>query len=187
MPFFYQKTLLIIAALALSSGAIAGVMESELDDNMRLEPLITVVKKKAAQSSADQKAADNNGSKTAESSELMTGATKNAGPEIAVAKPASTSQGADPGVYYLRSGEDLETALHRWVKRASYNNLIWDVRDKDDDLLRLGIVADATFKCEFLDCLGKLRKAYARAKPAPLLLDIDVKTGNRIVYVRALN
>lgn len=91
-----------------------------------------------------------------------------------------------PTVYRFYRGEDLESALRRWVKRAGYVDLIWDVKDRDNHFVTIPISADAIFNCDFLECLSGVKKAYAEAD-YPRYFDITAKGGNQIVTIRLLH
>lgn len=91
-----------------------------------------------------------------------------------------------PTVYRFYRGEDLETALRRWVERAGYVDLVWDVKDRDDHFVTLPISADAIFNCDFLECLRRVKKAYAEAD-SPRYFDITARGGNRIVTIQLLH
>ncbi len=91
-----------------------------------------------------------------------------------------------PTAYRFYRGEDLESALRRWVKRAGYNNLVWDVKDKDQHFVTIPIGADTIFNCDFLECLRQIKKAYAEAD-APRYLDINARGGNKIVTITLLH
>lgn len=89
-------------------------------------------------------------------------------------------------VFFLYPGEDLEMALRRWAKQALYNDLVWNVRDDAGNFVRVPIRAGATFRCEFAECLRRVKEAYATA-PRPLYFDIALKERNKIVYVELLH
>ncbi|ODS23560.1 hypothetical protein AB835_08075 [Candidatus Endobugula sertula] len=91
-----------------------------------------------------------------------------------------------PTVYRFYRGEDLESALRRWVKRAGYNNLVWNVKDKDQYFVTVPIGADAIFKCDFLECLSQVKRSYAEAD-TPRYFDIDALGGNKIVTIKLLH
>ncbi len=89
-------------------------------------------------------------------------------------------------IYRFKRGEDLESALARWVNRAGYKDLVWNVRNDDGDFVRIPIRASAVFTCDFQSCLRKVKDAYASAQPKPLYFDIAVKEANKVVYVELL-
>ncbi|MGM8229172.1 OmpA family protein, partial [Cellvibrio sp. ARAG 10.3] len=89
-------------------------------------------------------------------------------------------------VFFLYPGEDLEIALRRWAKQALYNDVVWNVRDEAGNFVRVPIRAGATFRCEFAECLRRVKEAYATA-PRPLYFDIALKERNKILYVELLH
>lgn len=90
-------------------------------------------------------------------------------------------------IYRFKRGEDLESALARWVKRAGYKDLVWNVRNDEGDFVRIPIRASAVFTCDFKNCLTKVKDAYASAQPEPLYFDIAVKEANKVVYIELLH
>ena len=91
-----------------------------------------------------------------------------------------------PTVFRFYRGEDLEAALRRWVKRAGYSDLVWDVKDREQHYVTIPISADATFDCDFLECLRRVKQAYAEAD-VPRYFDIKARGGNQIVTIRLLH
>lgn len=89
-------------------------------------------------------------------------------------------------IYRFKRGEDLESALARWVKRAGYTDLVWNVRNEEGDFVRIPIRASAVFTCDFKACLRKVKDAYANAQPEPLYFDIAVKEANKVIYIELL-
>jgi len=90
-------------------------------------------------------------------------------------------------IYRFKRGEDLETALARWVTRSGYKDLVWNVRNDEGDYVRIPIRASAVFTCDFKSCLRKVKDAYASAQPEPLYFDIAVKEANKVVYIELLH
>jgi len=91
-----------------------------------------------------------------------------------------------PTVFRFYRGEDLEAALRRWVKRAGYSDLVWDVKDREQHYVTIPISADAVFDCDFLECLRRVKQAYAEAD-VPRYFDIKARGGNQIVTIRLLH
>jgi conjugative transfer region protein (TIGR03748 family) len=91
-----------------------------------------------------------------------------------------------PTVFRFYRGEDLESALRRWVKRAGYSDLVWDVKDREQHYVTIPISADAVFDCDFLECLRRVKQAYAEAD-VPRYFDIKARGGNQIVTIRLLH
>lgn len=90
-------------------------------------------------------------------------------------------------IYRFKRGEDLESALARWIERAGYKDLVWNVRNDEGDFVRIPIRASAVFTCDFKACLRKVKDAYASAQPEPLYFDIAVKEANKVVYIELLH
>lgn len=110
--------------------------------------------------------------------------------EVKINKPADNEFNSSiieaPTVYRFYQGEDLESALRRWVSRVGYNDLVWNVKDKDQHFLTIPIGADTTFTCDFLECLRQIKKAYAEAD-TPRYFDINARGGNKIVTITLLH
>lgn len=91
-----------------------------------------------------------------------------------------------PDIFYLYRGEDLEVALRRWASKAQYNDVVWNVRNVDGQFVRIPIQADAVFRGDLRQSLASLKEAYATA-PRPLYLDIELRKGNKVLYVELLH
>lgn len=100
--------------------------------------------------------------------------------------PSDPSVVESPDIFYLYQGEDLEIALRRWASKAQYNNVVWNVRNTDGQFVRIPIRADAVFRGDLKQSLAHLKEAYATA-PRPLYLDIELREGNKTVYVELLH
>lgn len=101
-------------------------------------------------------------------------------------RPSDSSVVEPADIFYLYKGEDLEVALRRWAAKAQYSNVVWNVRNKDGQFVRIPIRADAVFRGDLRQTLAHLKEAYATA-PRPLYLDIELREGNKIVYVELLH
>lgn len=99
---------------------------------------------------------------------------------------SSIDEDDDGSIYRLTAGSDLKTELTKWATQAGYRAMVWNVLDEEGKELLLPVRASAALRCEFEECLRQLKKAYSLARK-PIYLDIDVKRGNKVVYVEQLH